>query len=54
MRMREHHSGHRSEPRPDNDRLPWWSRPVTIAIRVLSVVVIAIFVALTVIRLLNL
>lgn len=53
MRMREHHNGHLSGSGTDNGRPPWWSRPVTIAIRVIAVIVIAIFVVLTVVRLQN-
>lgn len=42
---------HLSEP--DTEKLPWWSRPARIAIRVIAIAVVGLFVALTVIRLLS-
>lgn len=37
----------------DTERVPWWSRPVTIAIRLIAIAVFAVFIVLTVVRLLN-
>ncbi|HEY9336942.1 hypothetical protein AB0L64_09560 [Kribbella sp. NPDC051936] len=39
-------------PGPDTEKLPWWSRPLQIAIRVIAIIVVAVFVTLTVIQLL--
>jgi hypothetical protein len=52
MHVREQWTDHRSEQ--ESERPPWWSRPVTITIRVIAIVVIGIFVALTVLQLRNL
>lgn len=38
---------------PDSEKLPRWSKPVRLAIRLFAIAVIALFIALTVIRLLN-
>jgi hypothetical protein len=40
------------ETEPETEELPWWSRPVRIAIRVIAIAVLAVFVTLTVIQLL--
>lgn len=45
--MTEHKSG------PDIEKAPWWSRPARIAIRVIALAVVAVFVTLTVVRLLS-
>lgn len=37
----------------NTEQVPWWSRPVTIAIRVVAIAVFAVFIILTVVRLLN-
>jgi hypothetical protein len=36
----------------DTEKLPWWSRPLQITIRVIAIAVVAVFVTLTVVQLL--
>lgn len=38
----------------DAEKLPWWSRPARIAIRLIAIAVAGTFVVLTVVRLFNL
>jgi hypothetical protein len=40
-------------PEPDTEKVPWWSLPVRIAIRLIAIAVIAVFVTLTVVQLLR-